>query len=85
MTSRSTERSHAQTPCAAGRIVNAPWRVDTLRANARIGLAAELPAAFVSDLLGISLETAVRWSPAAGAEWTNDVAVATCQRRATNR
>ena len=53
--------------------------VSTLRVSALLELAAELPPAFMSNLLGISPQTAVRWAHAAGGEWTNYVATTTRQ------
>lgn len=41
----------------------------------RLELAAELPAAFLADLLGISAGTAVRWTKASGGKWANYAAV----------
>ena len=53
----------------AARITTHGLPVAELRAAALLELAAELPAAFLADLLGISAGTAVRWSHAAGGEW----------------
>ena len=66
----------------AARIANHGLPADTLRANALLELAAEVPAAFLADLLGISSQTAVRWAQASGGEWTNYVATTTRQRAA---
>lgn len=40
-----------------------------MRNAALLELAAQLPAAFLADLLGISTRSAVRWTQAAGGEW----------------
>ena len=68
----------------AARIANHGLPADTLRANALLELAAEVPAAFLADLLGISAQTAVRWAQASGGEWTNYAATTTRQHRATH-
>lgn len=68
----------------AARITSHGLPVDTLRAIALLDLAAEVPAAFLADLLGISPQTAVRWAQASGGEWTNYVATTTRDRRTTS-
>ncbi|MFN2569681.1 MAG: hypothetical protein ABR564_08805 [Candidatus Dormibacteria bacterium] len=42
----------------------------TLRTAGLLDLAAEVPAAFLAELLGMSATTAVRWVHAAGGDWT---------------
>lgn len=64
----------------AARIAAHGLAVDELRGAALLGLAAELPAAFLADLLGISPGTAVRWSQAAGGEWAGYAAARTTRR-----
>lgn len=68
----------------ATRIANHGLPVDALRASALLELAAEVPAAFLADLLGLSPQTAVRWAQASGGEWTNYVATTTRGHRAAS-
>lgn len=47
---------------------------DSARASALISLAAELPAAVLADLLGISIHTAERWAEHARYDWSQYLA-----------
>lgn len=59
----------------AARITAHGLPVTSLRSAALLELAAELPASFLADLLGISPGTAVRWSRAAGGDWASYAAI----------
>ena len=61
----------------AARIAAHGLPVKATRTATMLGLAAELPAAFLADLLGLSPTTAVRWTQVAGGEWANYAAVRT--------
>lgn len=50
------------------------------RAAALISLAAELPAAVIADLLGISIQTAERWADHARYDWSQYLAARTESR-----
>ena len=66
----------------AARIAAHGLPVTPLRTATLLELAAELPAAVLADLLGLSTTTAVRWTQAAGGEWATYAAV---RARSTRR
>ncbi len=59
----------------AARITALGLPITQIRTTALIDLAAQLPAAFLRDLLGLSTTTAVRWTQAAAGDWAGYAAI----------
>ncbi|WP_156370935.1 XRE family transcriptional regulator [Nocardia arizonensis] len=55
-------------------------RVRTARNGALAALAADLPAAVLADLLGMHINTAIRWVDYAGGDWTDYLAARAAER-----
>lgn len=74
---RRPARTSAHRGVLAARITSHGLPLAGLCPAALLELPAELPAAFLADLLGISVRTAMRWTQSAAGDWASYAAART--------